>query len=166
MLKIRRSRNIGKLLKKMLLSAVILLLIAILGGATYVYIVDREAAQKLPEPVAVPAEKPLLPEPSMPGPNAPNSAAVQYIETPVKAGDNSTITVTTGPNAACTIAVAYNNIASKDSGLMPKAADVHGSVTWSWTVDKTAAAGKWPVKVTCVRNNKTGYVEGYLEVTK
>jgi len=142
------------------------LFLAIVGGVAYIYFSGRQAA-KIPTPeVVVTKEKPPISDPVKPAANAPESAAVQFLDSPVKAGNNTSITVTTGPDSACTIAVAYGKVISHDSGLSPKTADVHGSVTWSWTVDSTVAPGKYTVKVTCVRNNKTGYVEGYLEVTK
>lgn len=137
----------------------------IVGGLIYVYITGRNTPQDTAVFVA-PVDKPPIPEPTPPGPNAPNSAAVQFIETPVKAGENSNIIVTTGPESICKIVITYNNTASKDPGLIDKKADIRGSVSWAWTVDKTATPGKYPVKVTCDRNKKIGYVEGYLEVTK
>jgi hypothetical protein len=151
-------------LRKTLIAVAILLGWSIVGGALYVYYSDRHAEVK---PVSITTETKIDPVPKaqVQDPNAPESAAVQFIDSPIKAGENSQITIITGPNSKCTIVVAYNNVVSKDTGLAPKTADVRGSVSWTWTVEKTAKPGKWPVKVTCVRGNKTGYVEGTLEVT-
>jgi hypothetical protein len=159
------THRFERTVKKTLIVVAIMIGWAIAGGIIYVYITGRNTPQNTP-PAVVPIDKPPIPEPTAPGPNAPNGASVQYIETPVKPGENSNIIVTTGPNSICKIVVAYSDVISKDSGLADKTADVHGSVAWTWTVDKTAAPGKWPVKVTCDRNKRIAYVEGYLEVTK
>jgi hypothetical protein len=158
------THRLEKTVKKTLIASGILLMLAIAGGMAYVYFGNKTT--NVPEVVANTVPIDPVPTHQEPGPNAPESAAIQYLESPVKAGNNSTVTVTTGPNSKCTIVVAYSNVISKDSGLAPKTADEHGSVTWTWTVDANAPAGKWPVKVTCVRNNKTGFVQGDLVVTK
>jgi hypothetical protein len=162
--KVRFKKGLPKIVKRTIFASIILVVLAVIGGMIYVYIGDKSTPE--PATFVTPIEQAPLPKETPPGPNAPESAAIQYLETPVAVGQNSTITVTTGPNSKCTIVVAYNNVVSKDSGLVPHTADIHGSVTWAWTLDKNAAIGKWPVKVTCVRNNKTGYVEGTLQVTK
>ena len=153
-----------RIFKKTLLAMGIMFVLLMGAGFAYAYYVsknpDESASPKEPEAVTAPKfDSPKT------DPNGPNSASVQYIASPVKPGENSSITVTTGPKSACKIVVAYNKVVSKDSGLVDKQADKYGSVTWSWTVDKAAAPGKWPVKVTCERNKKVAYVEGYLEVT-
>ena len=160
------THKLQNTIKKTLISMGVLLGLIIIAGVVYVYITGRQAEKAAPKEAAVPEEKLVVRAPQEPGPDAPESAAVQYLDSPVKAGENSTITVTTGPKSACTIVMAYKDVVSKDSGLMPKTADAYGSVTWTWTVDKSAAVGKWPVKVTCTRNKKIGYVEGYLEVIR
>lgn len=160
------THKLQKTIKNTLIAMGIMLFLAIAGGVAYVYYTGKQVEKAPASEVVAPVEESPIFEPRKPSPNAPESASVQYLASPVKAGENSTITVTTGPDSACTIIIAYNNVVSKDSGLVPKTADIHGSVSWAWTVDKTAPAGKWPVKVTCVRNSKTAYVEGYLEVIK
>lgn len=139
--------------------------LALAAGTAYTYFVNRNA-DNLPAQKDPVSSSPSVLKTTAPGPNAPNSASVQFIDSPVKQGQNTSITVTTGPDAKCTIIAAYNNVVSKDSGLKPKAADLHGSVSWTWTVDANAAIGKWPIKVTCDRNTRIAYVEGYLEVAK
>ena len=153
-----------RIFKKTLLAMGIMFVLLMGAGFGYAYYISRnpdETTDKNKEPEPVAPVKFVQPKRD---PNAPNSASVQYIASPVKAGDNASITVTTGPDAICKIVVAYNKVLSKDSGLVEKKADENGSVTWSWTVDKAAAPGKWPVKVTCDRNKKIGYVEATLEV--
>jgi hypothetical protein len=143
----------------------VLLILALIAGAVYVYFADRQSPPT--QAASAQTDHPSsIPEPTQPGPNAPESASVQYIENPVAAGQNSTITVITGPLSKCTIVVEYNGVVTKDSGLAPKSADNRGSITWAWTVPKAATPGKWPAKVTCVRNGKTGYVEGTQQITK
>lgn len=157
-----RSRAI----KRTLLAAGIMLVLLVGGGVAYTYYSGVQAEKNPPKVSVAPEEKPVLPTTVEPGENAPNSASVQYLSSPVAPGDNANIVVTTGQQAACTVVMVYGTVVSHDSGLGPKTADIHGSVQWTWTVDKTAPAGKWAVKVTCVRNKKVAYVEGYLEVTK
>ena len=144
----------------------VLLFIMIAAGVGYVYYTGRQAEKNPQKEASTMTEAPIIKDPPPPSENAPVGAAVQFLASPVKPGDNSSITITTAQKAACTISVAYSNVVSKDSGLVPKTADGHGSVSWSWTVDKTAVPGKWPVRVTCTLNKKVGYVEGYLEVTR
>jgi hypothetical protein len=153
-------------IKRTLIAAGILLFLLIAGGIGYTYYTGLQDAKNPPKVTVTPEQKPIVPTPQEPGPNAPNSAYVQYLTSPVAPGDNANIVVTTGPQAACTVVMVYGTLVSHDSGLGPKTADIHGSVQWTWTVDKAAPAGKWVVKVTCIRNKKAAYVEGYLEVTK
>ena len=163
---VHKHKTVGQVIKQLLITVLIMVLLFVIAGAVYVYITGKDAASTLPPPPPVAEVKQPFSEPTMPGPNAPNGASVQYISTPVRPGENSTINIHTGPDSACTIVVAYNNILSKDAGLAPKTANKYGTVSWTWTVSKDAAIGKWPVKVTCERNKKTAYVEGYLEVIR
>jgi hypothetical protein len=105
-------------------------------------------------------------KPVQPSPNAREGAAVEFIDSPVSVGSNTTISIHTNPTSKCTIAVVYNNIASADSGLVPKIADAYGTVSWTWTVGPSVPLGTWPVKVTCAYNGRTGFVQATLEVTK
>jgi len=161
------THKLQRTIKRTLIAMGIMLFLAIAGGVAYVYFSGKEEPKKVVKEAPVEInETPFDDEPTLPAANAPNSASVQFLASPVVAGENSSINIHTGPNSACTIVVEYNKVAAKDSGLAPKTADIHGIVSWTWTVDSAAPAGKWPVKVTCVRNNKAAYVEGTLEVTK
>ena len=71
------------------------------------------------------------------------------VSTPVVRGQTARATVTTLPNAFCTITVTDLTGQSKADGLAPKDADGGGGVSWSWTVEQTATTGSWPVEVTC-----------------
>lgn len=97
-------------------------------------------------------------------PNAAVGATVQEISSPVAPGTNATMTVKTTMGATCSIKVKYNEIPSKDSGLIPKEADEYGLASWSWTVEETVPVGKWPADVTCRLGKKSAEVRGELVV--
>jgi len=165
--KARRSL-FPKSLRKLLFSVVILLVVIVAGGAAYTYFVGRDSSAKKAAEVKAPAVvKPNYNiQSTQPAANAPVGAAVEYIDSPVKAGDNVSLSVHTNPNITCSISVTYNNVASKDSGLKTKMSDLHGVVSWTWTVDKLAPPGKWPAKVLCSSATKSGMVIATVEVTK
>jgi len=157
--------RVPKTLRKTLLTVVILIMVFLGAGAAYVYFADRPAKPVTTLQVPNPDAEPGLFKPSVPRPNSTESAAIEALDTPVKAGNNTSVTVKTLPTSSCTIVVAYNDVASKDSGLVAKTADAYGSVTWSWTVEPAAAVGIWPVKITCGFNGRTAFVQGDLQVT-
>jgi hypothetical protein len=99
-----------------------------------------------------------------PATNAVVGASVQEITIPVAPGANASISIKTVPTASCNISVIYDKTASKDSGLSVKRADDFGIITWTWTVDKSAPIGTWPVKVTCTYNKKSAVVQADLLV--
>ena len=162
-----KQRSALKTIRNTLITVLVLILLIGGGGVAYVYFsgnsIDNQTAS---EPQA--AEKLSLPTPSKPNPDAPVGVSVAGLTTPVKPGANSSITIRTTATATCTIKVVHgelgNETAAKDSGLTPKTADDFGSATWSWTMDESAAIGKWTAKVTCKYGKKSGYVEGYIEV--
>jgi len=166
----RKSRRslFPKPLRKLLVSVVILLVIIVAGGVLYTYIVGRDSNAKKEASIKAPAAVKNGPniQTVQPAPNAAVGAAVQYIDSPVKAGDNVSLSVHTNPNVKCSITFTYNNVASKDSGLKTKMSDSHGVVGWTWTVDKATPPGKWPAKVLCASATKSGMVIGTVEVTK
>jgi len=96
--------------------------------------------------------------------NVPQSASVQSLTSPVVPGNNALITVKTNPGSWCTITVEYDEVASTDSGLKAKTADEFGIVSWTWTVEASRPTGKWPVTVTCLRNELSAVVVGDLIV--
>jgi len=71
------------------------------------------------------------------------------VASPVTRGQTARATVTTNPNAFCSITVTYASRPTAAEGLAPKDADGGGSVSWSWIVDPAAPPGSWPVEVTC-----------------
>jgi hypothetical protein len=157
---LRKIRNIA-------FSVLILVLIFIGAGITYLLVTGRTSTNAKTEPVpASPPPGAAIPLPHKPSPNTPESAAVESLYTPVKIGQNTSMSVKTLPNSVCIISFTYNNIASKDSGLVQKSADDYGNVTWAWTISGDVPVGKWPAKVTCTYNKKSAVVIGDIEVTK
>jgi hypothetical protein len=136
------------------------------AGAVYVYISGRhEPATAVKTVKSTPLPTSL--KPKKPAANAPEGVALQSLTSPVKAGENTSITIKTLPTSTCTVAVTYSNGAvSRDSGLSAKKADDFGIVTWAWTVEPAVPAGTHHVKVTCAYNGRTGVFIGNLEVTK
>lgn len=97
-------------------------------------------------------------------PTGPVGVSVQVLSSPVKPGGNTSLTIRTRPDAACSITVTYKDQKSTDGGLIPKTADEFGTVQWTWTVESSRPVGKWPVDVTCALGEMSGYVRGDLEV--
>ena len=143
-----------------------MLIIAVGGGVAYVYFSGDEPKPSAAQQNSSQDSTYSMPKPSKPSPNAQIGASIQSLNTPAKAGTNSSVTVKTLAGADCTISVTYNNVPSKDSGLIARRANDFGIVTWSWTVDVSAPAGKWPVKVTCTYNNRSAVVIGDLQVVE
>jgi hypothetical protein len=157
---LRTIRNIA-------LTIVVLAVIFAGAGIAYVLISgDAETQANAEQTPVAKAPDTSLPKPHTPSPNAPESAGIQSLFTPVKIGTNTSMSVGTLPGSTCTISFIYNNIASKDSGLTPKTSDNYGNVTWAWTINSDVPVGTWPVKVTCAYNKKTAVVIGNLQVTK
>ncbi|RWZ78317.1 MAG: hypothetical protein EOT05_00945 [Candidatus Microsaccharimonas sossegonensis] len=98
--------------------------------------------------------------------NVPANASVQSLTSPVRPGDNASISVKGNPGSTCTIKVEYNKVSSTDSGLIAKKTDEFGVITWSWFVEATVPEGKWPVTINCEYNKKTAVVIANLVVTK
>jgi hypothetical protein len=156
--------RLPKTIRNTLVSIIILIGLFVAAGTAYVLISGRSTSQPAVSDVQI--KPPTLPKPSQPSPKAPESAAVEALTSPVSAGANSSVSVKTNAGSSCTISVTYNDVPSKDSGLTPKVADAYGTVTWTWTVDKSAAIGTWPVKVTCAYNGRSAVVIANLQVVK
>ena len=167
MYSIRRSRprpRLPKPVRNILISVLILIVLLIGAGAAYTWYMDSKTTI---HPISTPAHSddiPAFAKPVAPAANARVGVAVEVITSPVAPGSNASITVRSLAGAKCTITVSYKNVASTDSGLVPKVADEYGTASWTWTVGKTVPAGTWPVGVTCARNGMTGYVRGDLQV--
>jgi hypothetical protein len=153
----KTARNVG-------ISITVLLLLLVGGGVGYTYLFGSDdsldaASISLPKQPAEPQLKTVKP-----AENAKIGASVETLTSPVAQGENAAINIRTLATAKCTISVVYNNVAATDSGLAPKTADAYGLVTWTWTVDKAAATGTWPVWVTCSYRDKQAKVKGDLLV--
>lgn len=153
-----RSRSTARLV----ISLVVLLLIFVAAGVTYTWWIGRSQPVKITDsPVSEPvANAPLtLPD------NAPVGVSMQSLTSPVRPGDNASMTIKTNPKAACSIKVEYtNDQPSSDSGLVPKNADEYGIVTWSWQVEANRLPGIWPATVTCANAENSGVYVGKFEV--
>jgi hypothetical protein len=141
----------------------VLLIFTISGGVGYTWYMGKQKVavteQALPSPIKRPVLKPLKV-----ASNAPIGIATQMLTSPVKAGDNASITIKTNPVADCTISVAYNNVPAHDSGLAAKPADEFGIASWAWTVAAGTPPGKWPVEVTCKNKKYNAVVIGDMVV--
>jgi len=103
-------------------------------------------------------------QPIQSDPYANVGVSVQALTSPIKHGSEASITVKTNQRALCKIRVEYNKVASTDENLVDKNADEFGLVRWDWYVEDSVPIGKWPVEVTCYKNEKSGYVKGDLNV--
>lgn len=149
-----------------LISGTVLIVLFIAAGIIYTFVADRTGSKPPPARAATAESSIAEPKPTPPSPNAPEGVSVSSLTSPVAAGSNAALTVQTNPGSTCTIAVVYNGVASKDSGLAAKPVGAYGVVTWSWTVEPTVPPGSWPVAVTCVYHGRSGVVQTNLQVTK
>lgn len=160
--------RVPRVVRNTVLSAVALLVLIAGGGVGYVWYTGQAAPEEVlaatnPEQETSTAARPVI-TPSKPAPDVPVGASVQALTSPVPPGSNANITIKTRPEATCTIKVTYDDVPSADSGLVDKQADAFGVVSWTWTVDRTAPAGEWPVDVTCAYGELSGFVRGKLQV--
>jgi hypothetical protein len=68
------------------------------------------------------------------------------LTTPVRAGEDASLTVNVTPRARCSIEVIYDTVVSKAKGLGRKTG---GRITWRWRVGTSTHAGRWPIIVRC-----------------
>lgn len=82
---------------------------------------------------------------------APVQTVVTFVNAPltVGRGGNATLQVKTAPNTPCSIEVDYKSGPSTAAGLVPKASDGEGNVSWTWKVGANTTPGVWPITVTC-----------------
>lgn len=155
----RKTRNTA-------IATTVLLVLLVAAGVAYTWYMDQKPqpastkAAATEEPVASPIK------PTTPKPGTQESAAIEYLSSPVAPGGQASVNVKTVAASSCTISVTYNNVASTDAGLKMKAADDFGNVEWDWTVGKSVPAGTWPVRVTCAWQGKTAVVVGNLVVAR
>jgi len=147
-------------------SVIALLVLFVGAGIGYVW---YQGMHSVVNTTAEVQAKPITPheiKPTQPKPDAVVGVSVQYITSPIPQGSNAMVTIKTNAGAKCTIAAVYNNVPSKDSGLMPKVADEFGMASWTWTIEPTVPVGTWPVNVTCANIKNSAVVRGDLKVEK
>lgn len=149
-----------------IISIVLLLVIFVGSGVAYTYFLGPDSSQNpaLAAPVHAPVERKI--KPTQLAANAKVSASVQTITSPVQQGSNASVSIRTNAGSKCSVSVIYDKAASADSGLGPKVADEFGTVSWTWTVEESAAIGIWPVKVTCVLNAQSAVVQANVHIIK
>jgi hypothetical protein len=76
----------------------------------------------------------------------PDSVRRVALTSPVRTGDEASLTVNVAPRARCTIEVIYDTVVSKAKGLNPKSG---GRITWRWRVGTNTRPGRWPIIVRC-----------------
>lgn len=159
--------RVPKTVRKTAISVVILLVLFVVAGMAYVLITDRSSAKPVSKAAPANTASPTaLPKPTQPAPNAAEGVAVETVTSPVAAGSNASISISTNAGSVCTILVTYNGVPSTDSGLAAKAPDPYGGVTWTWTVGNSVPPGTWPIKVTCTYHGRSGVALSNMQVTK
>lgn len=117
-------------------------------------------------PTTLPNTNSVVATPRKVADNIPVGVALSSFNSPASVGSDTSISIRTLPGAACSISVTYSDTEKvNDIALVPKIADDYGSVNWNWKVPTGQKPGKWPVEVTCARNDKSGYYKDYLVVT-
>jgi len=87
--------------------------------------------------------------------NPPLVLEVKSLTSPVVQGTKTTLVVKADPGARVAVVVKLPAGQKIPSGLGEKTAAKDGSVSWTWTVDKTLPAGSYPVQVTSLYQGKT-----------
>ncbi|HVU59846.1 MAG TPA: hypothetical protein VHC98_03335 [Candidatus Saccharimonadales bacterium] len=153
-------------MRSIILSAVLLCLLAVVAGVLYVYLTDRSSAVRN-QPQSMPvadSENAGVVKPVQPPLDAAEGVAIEVLTSPVAAGSVASLTARTNPGSTCTITATYNGAPSHAAGLDEQQADAYGTVSWTWTVDMSAPAGRWPVQVTCTYHGRAAVVRGDLAV--
>ncbi|MBR7083240.1 MAG: pilus assembly protein, partial [Clostridia bacterium] len=69
------------------------------------------------------------------------------LTSPVKAGENATITIQGKPNTKYYITVIYKSGPSDAEELNEKISDSNGVVSWTWKVGARTSAGTWKIVI-------------------
>jgi hypothetical protein len=153
-------------IKKTGISAFVILFILVGAGTAYTWFFGEADDVKTTTAVSTPAFDPNPIKPSKVSPNAQQSAAIEALNTPIKPGENTLITVKTLPKSICTISALYGKAENHDSGLTPKHANDFGIASWSWTIGADTPNGSWPIEITCAIDDKSAFVRGYQVVER
>ena len=160
------SRGRGKTTKRIAISALVLLLLLLGAGVAYTWYTGQSGPTQAVKPHTTAESAATTIKPTAPSADTQESAAVEFISSPVAPGGNASINVKTVATSACTISVTYNNVPANSPDLGPQTADDFGNVIWNWTVPASAPTGTWPVKVTCTRGSKSAVVQDNLVVAR
>jgi hypothetical protein len=163
---LRRKPTFKIVATRLVIVATSLVVLCVLAGFAYTWYIGQNPDTTAAVTAPVVAETRTEVKPLARAENAKQGVAVQSISSPIQPGSEASIYIRTSPASVCTILVKYNEIASKDPGLITKTADEYGMVDWTWSVGSSTPIGKWPVTVTCTRNSKTAVVVGDLQVVQ
>lgn len=105
-----------------------------------------------------PTEPPGAKEPGTPA----EAISQTYLTSPVKQGQNATITIQGKAGVKYSIKVTYKSGASTAEGLEPKTAGNDGKITWTWKVGSKTTPGQYPVTIS--GGGQT--FQTYLSITK
>ena len=86
------------------------------------------------------------------------------VTSPAAPFTDATLTVSTAPEANCSIVVHYKSGPSRAKGLVPKVASSSGRVSWTWRVGSNTTPGRWPIVVTCEKSMDHGELRTSFEV--
>lgn len=129
-----------------LVLAALIVVVSGCGGAA-------EAPSVAPTPIITPTPEPTpVPTPT------PLPLPLKLVKAtgPVAPSDSATLTVRTIKGSTCSIDVQYDSGSSQAAGLDEQDTGDGTLVTWTWTVGSNTAAGRWPIYVTCVKDDRTG----------
>jgi hypothetical protein len=73
---------------------------------------------------------------------------LQSLTSPVNAGSDATLVVSTPNGTACSITVTYKSGPCQAAGLYPQRAH-GGRIDWTWMVGTRTTPGRWPIDVSC-----------------
>lgn len=161
----RRRRRSANLVIGIL---IVFIAVAVVGGLIYIWYIGKTAPVQEAAKITTTTTSPITTDPVV-DEDAPVGVAIQTITSPVTRGKNASVAIRTRPEAACSIRVYYSDDKTKESedgGLIPKTADEYGVAEWTWTVESSRPAGKWPVYITCAYNTHWGVARATLEVTQ
>ena len=164
-IRISKGRT-SKTLRNTLITVLALLIVLVGGGVGYTYYMDKQGGASAAATIASPAVQPVSAiTPHKTAANAPESASIELLSSPVALGTAASISAKTQPASQCTIIMLYKNVPKPIAGAGPKMADDFGTVEWDWTVSRNTPIGTWPVRVTCTFNKKTAVVQGNMQIT-
>jgi len=153
-----------KTIRNIAIAVVIMLVLMVGAGVAYIKFSGSSSTNNTNAQQLQDAFKSEAVKPRKPLSKSTEYAALESLVSPVKAGENTSITIKTLAGSQCVIGVTYGSLKETDSGLAPRYTDDFGNITWSWTVDKNAPAGKHTIKMTCKYYGRSAYLEGYLTV--